>query len=125
MATTSVRVSGLNKCIRSLQKFGVEVEDLKAVFSRISNVVIDDARNLINSRSGDLAGSLRASKTKNKAIVRAGSARVPYAGVIEYGGYNGITPQEYLQGAAEQNQSKAVQMMQTGINALITKYGLK
>jgi hypothetical protein len=37
--------------------------------------------------SGDLAGTIRSSGTKSGAAVRMGSAAVPYAGAVDFGGY--------------------------------------
>jgi len=124
MATTTVQILGLNKVVRGLQRIGVEIQDLKAAFKRVSSLVAGDAKQNVHSRTGTLAASIREGNAKNKATVRAGSARVKYAGVIEYGGYNNITAQEYLTGAAEDNQDESVRLIDEGIADLIRKYNL-
>lgn len=120
-----IKITGLRETVRSLEKLGVEVADLKAVFNRVGNVVVNEAKTLVPVRSGALAGSIRANKAKNKAIVRAGSARVPYAGVIHYGwpGHN-IEPQPFLTDALDSKEQAAVREMDDGLRGLIRKYGL-
>lgn len=121
----AVHLSGLRETIRSLERLGVAVTDMKAVFLKIGNMVAGNAQSLAPRRSGRLAASIKPSKTKNKALVRAGSARVPYAGVIHYGGYNNINANPFLTEAVRQSQSKAVQEMEDGLQDLLRKYGLK
>lgn len=118
-------VEGLREVVRSLEKFGVEVADLKAVFKKIGNMVVSDATSLAPRRSGALINTIKASNTKNKSVVRAGSARVPYAGVIHYGGYNNIAPHPFLTDAVAKNKQKAVDEMNDGLADLIRKYNLK
>jgi hypothetical protein len=82
---TGVRVEGLNKTIKALQGFGVEVQDLKDVFSSIAKEGARLASSFAPVKSGRLAGTVRGNKAKNKAVVIAGKAKVPYAGAINYG----------------------------------------
>lgn len=119
-----VRVNGLRETVRSLERFGVQVADLKAAFKRIGNMVVTDARSLAPHKSGRLAATIKASNTKNKSIVRAGSARVPYAGVIHYGGYNNISPHPYLTDSVTKNEKKSVSIMQEELNRLIASLNI-
>lgn len=121
---SGVRAEGLREAVRSLEKAGVELDDLKSAFKRIGQEVVDDAKANIPSRSGDLASSIRPSNTKNKAIVRAGSARVPYAGVQEYGGYNNIEPMSYLRDSVEDNQQDSITELEREIQSMIRRLGL-
>lgn len=124
MAVTGIQITGLKQTVRSLEKFGVEVSDLKAAFKKVAGAVADDSRGLINNRSGALAGSIRTGNSKNKAIVRAGSGRVPYAGVINFGGYHNIEGQHFLERAAQENESQSVRMIEEEIQNLIRSIGL-
>jgi phage gpG-like protein len=120
----TVRVEGLRETVRSLEKFGTEVADLKAAFKKAGNNVVRAAQPLTNPKSGRLAASIRASNTKNKSEVRAGGARVPYAGVQHYGGYQGIQGKLYLTKAAEQEQAQTVRIVDDELNYLIRKLNL-
>jgi hypothetical protein len=121
MATTYV--SGLREVVRNLEKVGIEAADMKEVFTAIGQMVANQASLLAPRKSGRLAASIKPTKTKNKAAVRGGSARVPYAGAINYGWRKrGIAPSRFLQRAIDANESKAVQMMEDGLDQIITKH---
>lgn len=120
-----IRVTGLRETVKSLEGLGVEVADLKTVFNRVGNLVVNEAKVIAPVRSGRLVGSIKASKTKNKAVVRAGGAHIPYAGVIHYGWPgHGIEPHPFLTSALEHQETAAVREMETGLRGLIRKYGL-
>jgi hypothetical protein len=121
---SNVRITGLSETVRSLKRFGVEVADLKAAFTRIGNIVVNEAQSLVPVMTGRLAASIRASKTQNKSEVRAGSAGIPYAGVQHYGGYNGITGSFFLTQAVANKQGEAVDQMETELNSLIRRLNL-
>ena len=121
---TGVRVVGLRKAIRNLEKMGVEAADLKDAFHKIGKMVSSEAHTLAPKLDGTLSSSIRPSKTKNKAVVRAGGARIPYAGVIHYGGYNNITANPFLTRALERKQNDAVNEMEEALNDLIRRLDL-
>lgn len=120
----TVRIDGLRETVRSLERFGVEAADLKSAFKGIGNMVVQEAVSMTPVLTGRLAASIRASNTKNKSEVRAGSARIPYAGVIHYGGYNNITGVPFLTMAVEKKQSEAVRQMEADLNRLISSLDL-
>lgn len=125
MASTQY-VEGLRETVRSLEKFGVDVADLKEVFLAIGNMVAADARRLAPIKTGRLAATIKPSKTKNKAAVRAGSKRASYAGMIQYGWpRRGIKPQPFLTTAIDSNKTKAITMMEEGLDDVITRHNLK
>lgn len=121
---SNVRVTGLRETVRSLERFGIEVGDLKNAFNKAGQIVVNEAQSMVPTLSGRLAASIRASKTKNKAEVRAGSAGIPYAGVIHYGGYNNITGVPFLTDAVDRKQAEAIAAIETDLNRLIQSMGL-
>lgn len=133
MAESGVRVIGLRQVVRTLERYGVEASDLKAAFKRIGTMVGNEAKGLAPQLSGALANSIRPSNTKNRSIVRAGSAKVPYAGVVHYGGGvsrgsrgpHNISPHPFLTDAVENKQAAAIDAMEDELNALIRKLDLK
>lgn len=120
----SVRVDGLRETIRSLERLGVEVSDLKAAFKKIGDAVLTDAKNRAPHKSGALAASIKLSNTKNKSVIRAGSARVKYAGVIHYGGYNHIEPHPFLLEAVADNREEVIAALEKELKQLAAKLGL-
>ena len=118
-----VRVDGLRQTVRNLERLGVQIADLKSAFNRIGNIVVTEAVSLTPRLTGRLANSIRAGKAKNKSEIRAGGARIPYAGVIHYGGYNNITAQPFLTTAAQNKQGQVVREVEKELQALLRRFG--
>lgn len=119
------KVEGLNKTLTSLQRFGVEAQDLKDVFSEIAAEGARLASSFAPKRSGRLQASIRGNKAKAKAIVIAGRARVPYAGAINYGWpKRNIKPALFMQRADAKLAPLAVEMMEQGLDRAARKAGL-
>ncbi|SDQ11136.1 HK97 gp10 family phage protein [Microbacterium sp. cf332] len=118
-----VRVEGLSRSMRALTKAGADAQDMKTLMHSIGSIVVDAAD--APARSGALAGTIRAGRGKTKAVVRAGGARTPYAGVIHYGWpARGISPQPFLTEALQANRSAVFAALEAGIDELIQKNGL-
>lgn len=121
----SVQIDGLNKTIKGLQKAGVEVEDLKAAFADIASQVARLASSFAPKRSGNLRATIRGNKAKNKAVVTAGKARVPYAGPINYGWpRRGIAPALFMQRADAALAPQALRLLESGLDDALRKADL-
>jgi len=100
-AAPVVRVDGARELRRTLKAAGDDLEDLKAVHSTIARYVALRAAAMAPRKSGRLAGSIRGNQAKTAATVRAGGARVPYAGPIHWGWpRRNITANQFLVDAA-------------------------
>lgn len=120
-----IRVSGLRETIRNLERLGVEVADLKQAFGEISREVATDAGSRVRVATGRLRATIRPSKTKNKAVVRAGGARAPYAGVRNYGWpARGIPGDGFLTEAANARPDEYAARIVRNLDALITRLDL-
>jgi hypothetical protein len=65
------------------------------------------AANLAPHRSGRLVGNIRAGATQKAAFVRAGGARVPYAGPVHWGWpKRNITANPFMTKAAQQTEPR-------------------
>lgn len=125
VASGGVRVEGLNKTVRALEKFGADVADLKGTFSEIAAEGARLASSYAPRRTGRLAATIRGNKSKNKAVVTAGRARVPYAAPINYGWpRRHIRPALFMQRADAQLAPRAVTMMEAGLDEAARKAGL-
>lgn len=122
----ATRITGLRETVRSLERLGVDVEDLKDAFGEISQDVAHEAGGLVPHLSGALGGTIRPARTKNKAVVRAGTPTgVPYAGVINYGwAAHGIEATEFLTRPANEDTEGKVRRIEANLTALIRKYRL-
>lgn len=85
MTEPIVKVEGARELRSTMRKAGADLGDLGAVHATVSRYVALRAAAMAPRRSGTLAGNIRGSKGKTSAIVRAGGARVPYAGPIHWG----------------------------------------
>jgi hypothetical protein len=64
---------------------GESLEDLKQLHKDIATLVVAEAQHLVPRKNETLAGTIRAAGSKTAATVKAGSKRVPYAGMIQWG----------------------------------------
>lgn len=75
--------------------------------------------------SGRLSGTIRAGRGKTKAVVRAGGARAPYAGVIHYGWpERDIAPQPFLSAALQSERSDVFRALEEGLAEIQRKNDL-
>ena len=119
----TVQVQGLNETLRALKKLGDDMEDLKDANADISSTVARAASALAPRLTGNLASSIKGNRAAKRVQIKAGGARVPYAGVIEYGWQSrGIRPQPYLRKAAYENQSYVIDKYEENIKQVIQKY---
>jgi Bacteriophage protein of unknown function (DUF646). len=125
-ARTGVHVEGLRETVRRLEALGVDVQDLKDAFGAISRDVVTEAQALVPVDSGALRGAIRPAKTKNKAVVRAGTAsRTPYAGVINYGWPSrGIPATGFLTTPANADPDGKVRAIEANLTDLIRRHNL-
>lgn len=121
----STYVTGLRETVRDLSDLGVEVDDLKDVMGEIAATAVDVMQPFIPAVSGTLRASARGNRAKGKAVVTIGRARVPYAAAINYGwGARNIRPANFTGKTDAAMDDRAVQMLDAGIDKLITKKGL-
>lgn len=119
-----VRIEGLGQTLRKLSKAGADATDMKDLMHSIGMLVVNAASPPVGA-TGKLAGSLRAGRGKTKAVVRAGGARVPYAGVIHYGWpARNIAPNPFITDALRKQQGAAFSMLEDGIQAILRKNDL-
>lgn len=118
-----VRVEGLNRVTRKLARAGADAEDMRGLMHSIGQIVVDAADAPV--LTGRLSGDIRAGRGKTKAVVRAGGARVPYAGVRHYGWpARGIEPAPFLTDALSARQQQIYSALERGMNDLLAKNGL-
>lgn len=115
---------GAERTVRAFKALGLKTRDLAPAFGRIGEDIKRDAQSLTPVRSGRLIASLRSGKAKTRATVSAGGARIPYAGVINYGGYHNIEPVFFLNEALEANRENAAGEIHTEMERAIRSVGL-
>lgn len=119
-----VRVTGLRKAIRDLERAGADTQDMKELIHGLGMIVVKAANP--PTRSGRLEGTIRAGRGKTKAVVRAGGARAPYAGVIHYGWpARNIAPAPFLLQALQAERGDILQALEDGLVDILKKNELK
>jgi hypothetical protein len=124
-ASGSVQVLGLNAVIRDLVAIGVEVEDLKDAFAKVAALGATIAAANVHSDSGALAADVRGNRAKSKAVITAGRASLPYAGVQNYGWpAHNISAQGFMQKADRELQPLALRLLEAEVNQQIRRRGM-
>lgn len=118
-----LRIEGLGKTLRAATAAGADAEDMKSLMHTLGMLVVRAARPPRDS--GDLTGTLRAGRGKTKAVVRAGGARAPYAGVIHYGWpAHHIEPHPFLTEALAATRPQILDQLDKGLGDLLAKHNL-
>lgn len=123
MARPLLQVKGARQLRATLGQAEDGLEDLKAANARAAALVAARARSQAPSKTGALVGTIRSSGTKTAGYVRAGFARVPYAGVIEWGYKTGtpIKGDHYVKDAAEATEPAWVRLYEQDLNNALRK----
>jgi hypothetical protein len=80
-----VQVEGARELRATLKRAGDDLADMKDANAAVAGYVAAAAAGSAPQRSGALAGSVRGNRAAASAVVKAGSAAVPYAGPIHWG----------------------------------------
>jgi len=120
MPAAAVKVVGARELRRELKKAGVDIKTLREAPRAASTIVSNAAKSSGPKRSGDLRGSVRPANQVARAIVYAGSARVPYAGPIHWGWRaRNISPQPWVSEAAQSTESTWLPAYEKEIDRII------
>lgn len=119
-----LKVEGWRETLRALEAAGASASDMRDLMHELGSIVVQDAkRRTPRGQTGKLAGTLRAGRGKTKAVVRAGSKAVPYAGIIHYGTPatypKKYSPQPYLIDSFAATQSEVMAALLDGIRDLL------
>lgn len=120
-----VYVTGLRETVRGLERAGVEVNDLKDAMGSVAAEGARLVRGFTPVRTGRLAATVRGNRAKNKAVVTAGSKRVPWAGPQNYGwARKGIKAKQFMQRGDKSLQPRAVKLLEQGLEDAVRKAGI-
>lgn len=121
----AVHVSGLREITRAMEKAGVDVEELKDAMGAVAAEAATTMQGFVPTRTGRLRGSVRGNRAKGKAIVTAGTARVPYAGAVQYGWpRRNIKPARYVERTDAVMDDRAAAILEAGWEEIANRNGL-
>jgi hypothetical protein len=126
MARPAVEVVGGRQLRRALRDASGDLQDLKNMHRRVADTVASEARYLVPVRSGLLSSTIRAAGQASGAVVRAGFARVPYAGPTHFGWpARNIAPQPFLYEARDKRIGDVIRIYEDGVAKIKRDNGLK
>lgn len=120
-----MRVEGLNETLRALKKAGADAEDMKQLMFALGSIVVAAAQPKAPTLSGKMSSTIRAGKGRTKAVVRAGGAKAPYAGVIHYGWpARNVEPHPYLADAVTSETGRLLDTLEKGLADILRNANL-
>jgi hypothetical protein len=123
MSQYTVKVLGLREVTRSLSQYAGAANDLKDANAAIGQKVATQARATTPILTGALQNSVRYNRALRTVQIKAGSARVPYAGVIEYGHpARNIEAQPFLRRAAWDNMEYVRDQYVSNLDSIARQY---
>lgn len=125
MSRPAIIVEGDRELRRALKQVAGGTDDLKAAHADGAEIVAERARQIVPRRSGLLESTIRSAGQAKTGVVRAGRARVPYAGPIHFGwAARNISPQPFLYDALDERRDEVVERYEKQVGDLIEKHGL-
>lgn len=117
MASQTVKVTGLRELRKNLRTANAGYGDLKAAGLEAAKPVLDTAHTMVPVLSGALDQSLRAAGQAAGAVVRAGRASVPYAGIQHFGSPSrNIRARPYLYDAIDKRRDDVIAIYEKRVN---------
>lgn len=121
--SNGVRVDGLGKLSRALKNSSEGIADLKDANTKAANIVEEYAVSSVPVRTGALLASLRSSGTKTAGKVRAGGAKVPYAGPIHWGWHRRhIAPRLFISAPAKEAEPHWAEAYYQRLESIIDRH---
>jgi hypothetical protein len=137
-----VRVEGAKELARAFRQAGGSTRELSAAYRAIARELVPPAQRNAPTRTGRLASSTRGLARSTAAVLAAGGARVPYAGVIHFGnpsvktyparegakrstGTLGIIrPQPWLYRTIDERRDEVFEAFEANVAAVLRRHGL-
>jgi hypothetical protein len=83
----AIAIDGLNQFVRNLKALDRDVpKALRVAFNAAADIVVQDARAGIPTRSGKAKGSVKARSTQTASRIVGGGNRAPYYPWLDFGG---------------------------------------
>ena len=121
----AITIQGVKEVTDSLNKLARDLESNIELNKELSTTLSQKASALAPRLTGALASSVVGNPSAEKAQIMAGSAAVPYAGVIEYGWpAKNREAKPYLNPAVNNNMGYIIEKYNDSIQKAIKQYDL-
>lgn len=125
MAEADISIQGVKEVTDSLKRMARDLESNLDLNKELSTTLSQKASAMAPRLTGALASSVQGNPSAEKAQILAGSAAVPYAGVIEYGWpAKNKEARPYLNPAVNDNMGYIIEKYNDSIKKAIQKYDL-
>jgi HK97 gp10 family phage protein len=131
MASSGIKVAGLNQAVRALRAIGVPSSEIGEASQEAGELVANTARSLVPVKTGALRATIKAKKIARKVVVSAGNnTKVPYANPIHFGwNYDkknlqakNIRPRPFFSNALQRTRTQVYQTFFASMEKLFQKY---
>lgn len=136
MADGGIKVIGLDETIKALQEIGTPTKAISAAGVESARIVMAEAKTLVPRRTGNLAATIKPSRTKHGSAIMAGGKNAVYANPIHWGWprdwrspaakrtktgviKRGIEPQPFLMKALGYTKQQVIDTYRRNLNKLI------
>lgn len=132
--TDPIKIEGLARLNRSLRNISKDApKKLRLVGNEAAELVVDDTKPEVPTRSGTAAKSVKAASTRTAAQVKAGGKRAAYYPWLDFGGRVGrnrsvhrqfIKGGRYIFPAYSDNRDQIAVKLEKGLTDLVRDSGL-
>jgi hypothetical protein len=134
--SAKIEISGLREFQRSLRQMNANLpKQIRLIFNKALDLVVDYARPRFPRKTGRAAGSLKTRSSQREARVALGGARAPYAPWLDFGGQGRVKGRpphrpfikggRYVYRGLEVNRGKITDVMSEGLTELARGAGVE
>jgi hypothetical protein len=117
-----MEVEGSKALRRQMRAAGKDMQDMKEANAAVGQIVVAASRPRAPVSTGNLAASIRANRAVGSATIKAGGARVPYAGPIHWGWpRRHIRAQPFLADGAKSSEPSWVATYEKAVDRILGK----
>ena len=135
MSSEAIKIDGLSTFVKNLKKLDSDLpKALRVAFNAAADVVVQDARVGIPTKSGKAKASVKAKSTQTASRVVGGGNRAPYYPWLDFGGRVGrrhsvkrpfITHGRYIYNAYFDNQAKYAELLEKALLEAVQSAGVE
>lgn len=118
-----ITVTGVATLRRTLKAAGVALTDFTTLNKAVANVVLPVAKSTAPigpDKNGHIVNTIRAGATRSQAIIRVGTAALPYGNVIHWGWFrHHIKPDPWVTKAARQTEPEWSEIYFAGLEKIL------
>lgn len=134
-AVDPIKIQGLTQFQRALKQMdGESQKQLRVVFNKAADLIVQEAPRGMPRKTGKAAGSLKARSGQREAVVIGGGKKAPYYPFIDFGGSVGprkttkrrfIKSGRYMYPAYSRNTNTIQRILEDGLKELVESAGMK